>query len=250
MLVWIASYPRSGNTFFRQLLGQIYGATSFEKYAWGPDHRPLKLEGFGTLRDVGLSLAEISESREQFFIKTHDLPDDNNPAVYIVRDGRDALISHAHFVLKYDLNIADPSLQQFHDTLRSLIETDSSFGGWGGNVEAWMARSAPTAIVKFEALISAPLKCVRQAMNEIGYRASENPAAALSTFDDLNRVYPEFFRRGEVGAWHDEMPQDLHELFWRRHGETMRVAGYRAPASSMAWWTVLNLLRPLRREHR
>jgi hypothetical protein len=36
MIVWIASYPRSGNTLTTQILGQVFRQLSYEKYnMWG-----------------------------------------------------------------------------------------------------------------------------------------------------------------------------------------------------------------------
>ena len=242
MLIWIASYPRSGNTFFRHALKRVYGVDSFEKYSWGPDHTSVNLEGHRGL--ANRSLAEMSKEDEHYFIKTHDLPDDDRPAIYLVRDGRDALISHAHFTLVYDQKVANPSPTLFHDTLRSLVETDSSFGGWSGNVRAWTARSAPTAIVKFEDLISDPLGSVRRAMDQISFRSPEAPFPKLLAFDELHRTYPQFFRRGKIRAWREKMPHDLHQLFWRRHGETMRQLGYRPPVMAMFWRSMRAWLRP------
>jgi hypothetical protein len=245
MLIWIASYPRSGNTFFRHVLTQIYRVASFEKYAWGPDHTPLALEGFEQLAKLNLSLAEMRESSRPYFIKTHDLPDDDSPAVYLVRDGRDALISHAHFVLEYDLKVENPGPIRFRETLRALIETDSSFGGWSENVRAWTSRSAPTAIVRFEDLVSDPQGSVRRAMGELAFPSPQTPVAGLLTFDELRRSYPTFFRQGKVGSWRKEMPHDLHELFWQRHGGIMRRIGYRPPRLRMLWWSMRTWVRSL-----
>ena len=155
------------------------------------------------------------------------MPDDDSPAVYLVRDGRDALISHAHFHLEWDLNISDPTPEQFGDVLQSLIEKDGSFGGWSGNVQAWTGRSAPTVVVRFEDLVFSPLENVRRAMSKIGFAMSEVRTTGFLTFDELHIKYPRFFRRGKIGAWRDELPSDLHTLFWQRHGETMRALGYR-----------------------
>ena len=35
-----------------------------------------------------------------------------------------------------------------------------------------------------------------------------------------------FSRRGKSGSWKDEMPDDLHQLFWSLHGDVMRRLGY------------------------
>ena len=38
-----------------------------------------------------------------YFVKTHELPteNDNSPAIYLVRDGRDVLMSYAHYIQIY-----------------------------------------------------------------------------------------------------------------------------------------------------
>jgi hypothetical protein len=38
-----------------------------------------------------------------------------------------------------------------------------------------------------------------------------------------------FFRRGEVGGWRDEMPATDRLLFYHFHGRTLRAMGYRVP---------------------
>src|SRR5437879_528140 len=84
----LASYPRSGNTFFRVILSHRYGLTVHTD-------RPPPAE-WGK---IGL----VAGAGEPLFYKTHGLPEagDTRPAVYIVRDGRDALVSYAHFTLAY-----------------------------------------------------------------------------------------------------------------------------------------------------
>lgn len=36
-------------------------------------------------------------------------------------------------------------------------------------------------------------------------------------FEDLHSKWPSFFRKGKRGSWVDEMPDDLHWLFWDHH---------------------------------
>ncbi|HMJ91237.1 MAG TPA: hypothetical protein VK530_15560, partial [Candidatus Acidoferrum sp.] len=90
MIVWLASYPRSGNTFFRIVLHHVYNLKTFSVY------NDPELEKIGVAEVVGhetmpASLDELRSSSEVFFVKTHELPADKDPAIYIVRDGRDAL---------------------------------------------------------------------------------------------------------------------------------------------------------------
>jgi len=220
VIIWLASYPRSGNTFFRALLKHVYGIVVYEPYPSDPARAaPFKeIIGDGQL---SLSLAEMGRRDDRYIVKTHDMPADDYPAIYLVRDGRDALLSHARFLLDYDQATANAD----QGILRQLIETPP-FGGWSANVMAWTKRRASTVLVKFEELIAAPLQELRRAMSAIGYQPPEIRATDLPHFDDLHRKIPQFFRSGRVGAWRGELPYNLHALFWHRHGDAMRKIGY------------------------
>jgi hypothetical protein len=222
VIIWLASYPRSGNTFFRALLKHVYDVIAYEPYPSDPAlAAPFKeIIGDGQL---SLSLAEMSRRDDRYIVKTHDMPADDYPAIYLVRDGRDALLSHARFVHDYDRVSANPN--GYYGTLRQLIETPP-FGGWSGNVTAWTNRRASTVVVKFEELIAAPLHELRRSMSAIGCELPEIRSTDPASFKELHRKIPQFFRSGRIGAWREELPDHLHALFWHRHGDAMRRIGY------------------------
>jgi hypothetical protein len=222
MLLWLASYPRSGNTFVRVLLRQVYGISTYDLHE--PDADRPEYESIIGNAKLDAPLPALDRDGRYHIVKTHDLPGEDYPAIYLVRDGRDALVSYARFVLPKEH--AD-NRDEYLKLLRHLIETTGSYGGWSGNVQAWMARRAPTVVVRFDDLISRPLDELRRAMTTIGMRAQEQKVTDLPSFGDLQKLGPHFFRKGRTGAWREEMPEDLHRLFWQRHGETMRALGYR-----------------------
>ncbi len=227
MIIWLASYPRSGNTFLRTVVYQVYGQSTHEFYAWDRDPGGVEVlsEIFGAAPQR--SLDDMKRADDYCFVKTHELPQEDYPAIYVVRDGRDALVSHAHFVLHYDYQLpVEKQRERYDDTLKMLIESDASFGGWSGNVRAWTARATKTAIIRFEDLIQSPVDTVRQAMADVGCPLPERAAPDIPTFGALREKLPPFFRKGRVGAWREDMRDDLHELFWKRHGATMRAMGY------------------------
>jgi hypothetical protein len=240
MLIWLASYPRSGNTYFRALMKHVYELPSYETYVWGGAFTPPIIElveGFTGGSMAPLTIAEMAASDRLFLIKTHDLPRDDFPAIYLVRDGRDALVSHAHFVLEYDLGLPREP-ERVRETLRSLIVGEHSFGGWSRNVLAWTRRAKPVVVVRFEDLIARPLDELRRAVAAVGLELPEQRTDDLPTFARLHARLPEFFRSGRVGGWRGEMSDDLHKLFWTRHGPVMRQLGYRK-------WTLGDHLRRL-----
>lgn len=227
MIIWLASYPRSGNTYFRILLKQYYKLETESLYEFqhlSPDDVAPRL---GLISEPAPNLEVLLQHEDYHIVKTHEMSSDDHPAVYVVRDGRDALVSHTHYHLAYDLKLPTEEQQaRFEDTLRMLIETDVSFGGWSNNVNAWMSRSAPTVIVKYESLIRHPLATVQKAMTTLQYPLPPLISQHTPAFSELKHIEPKFFRKGKAGSWREEMSPVLHELFWEKHGTTMHNLGY------------------------
>jgi hypothetical protein len=220
--VWIASFPRSGNTFLRVVLNALYGLPSETIYPG---------EWAGMTKAWGATLprsdADLREPRPSalLFTKTHEPPgaNDGGPAFYVVRDGRDAYVSYAHFA-----RMMDPARYagaSFVEVLRQLVASGGHFSGWSGHVDAWTRRRAPTAVLRFEQLLAAPAEAVERAAERLGLSL---PAASgfVPTFAELKAWKPKSFRNGVVGAWRDEMPADVEALFWKLHGATMEGLGY------------------------
>ena len=151
---------------------------------------------------------------------------DPAPALYLVRDGRDALVSHAHFVHDND----EPRFkdQTFDSRLATLIHPGiRAHGGWSGSVQAWRERSVPTATLRFEELVADPVEAVVAACAEIGVELPD-PVRSPPSFDRLHEISPLIFRRGQVGTWRAEMAAELEARFWDVHAEQMRALGYGA----------------------
>lgn len=159
------------------------------------------------------------------FVKTHELPgDDDFPAIALVRDGRDALISYSYFLLKTEKGIAHPSRLEFEKTLEKLI-VGERFGGWSQNVTAWADRVGRDHLVRFEDLVRDPLTVSMRALQHLCI--NKRPVGvAPPSFQELHNSIPWFFRRGKIGAWRDEMPVHLQELFLRYHRDAMAQLGY------------------------
>jgi sulfotransferase family protein len=114
MLVWVASFPRSGNTFLRIILHRLYGVRASTVYDVDGVAERLGEELIGYTGRPG-SLADMRASDEPHFIKTHRQRDadvdENDPAICLVRDGRDALVSWARQSSEKDPNSYEAELQ-------------------------------------------------------------------------------------------------------------------------------------------
>jgi hypothetical protein len=225
VIVWLSSFPRSGNTLVRLLLRGLYGWQSSALY---------DESGESMISDLGLApdgqpasesvVQEARWSAAPHFLKTHELPNDQSPALYVVRDGRDTLVSYAHFIRTYEPHMAHE--YSFDEVLQLLIESREHFGGWSGHVEAWRERTAPTEWVRYEDLLREPVTTMRDALHGLGIETPV-PTNAPYAFRELNLRWPRFFRSGVAGSWAGEMSDELHDLFWMHHGEAMEWLGYR-----------------------
>jgi hypothetical protein len=214
MIVWLASYPRSGNSFFRNVCRTVYG---MEVYSIYPEKK-----AYATADD----LKRMADSNEMHLVKTHEMPQDTRPAIYLVRDGRDALVSLTWF------NLANPDepnpqigKEQFQEALKKQI-LSKSYGGWSANVLAWSRRKEQTAILKFEELVSQPEQSIPRVLEELDFKNLASTGKSVPTFDRLHNSNPHLFRKGKVGGWKADMTDELHKLFWKKHGAAMDAIGY------------------------
>src|SRR5215475_2275599 len=99
MIVWLASYPRSGNTLLRQVLKCCFDRESYEDLGpvaggapspWKETDVPGEVRALWGHRESNEDRATFYErctrSAEVVFVKTHDVPLDEQKAIYIVRD--------------------------------------------------------------------------------------------------------------------------------------------------------------------
>ena len=215
MLVWLASYPRSGNSLALTTLHYAFGAkvgadTGPERPAW----LPVRL-----VRDLDVA----REDPEPVFVKTHGRPIDDRPAIYLLRDGRDAIASYARWLKPRD-EYADSPVGRIARMLVDGIDAGSRPRTWAESVELWTPRKR-TAVVRFETLVADPVRALRCALDslQIPYRQT---AETVPSFEELRSSSPRVFRRGQTGNWRDELPPRLEERFWRSQGATMLAVGY------------------------
>lgn len=236
MIIWLASYPRSGNTLCRTVLKQVFGLDSYSIY----DESFFVARGLDSTvghKSSNLTFEEMTSSEAVFFVKTHDLPTDNQPAIYIVRDGRDALISYAHQIntlhsskraelskiLKYGLL----KKNHYERILKDLIIPSNRYRNWSKNVSQWSNRGGLVLIVKFEDLIEDPVVSIRSALEELQLCISINEFCPETLeFGSLNQKWPDFFRKGKSRCWRSEMSEDLQNLFWQYHAHEAEQLGY------------------------
>lgn len=236
MICWLASYPRSGNTFLRILLQSMFALESRSVYEEGENSSDSMASAFGFKGQIQ-DLEAIRNDPRTFLVKTHGLPDDQDDvAIYVARDGRDALVSYAHYMMRFETENVQGLT--FPEVLEAVIRGELGFGDWSANVEAWYTRPAPTMILRYEDLLKRPFERILFALRQLEIDVTPTGCSPPS-FEALKSQFPDFFRRGVGGGWREEMPTELADLFMQRHGEAMEALGYEGRPSKQ--------YRPLRR---
>jgi hypothetical protein len=235
MIVWLSSYPRSGNTFFRIALKRLYRVPSYVVYDVDGVAEQIGTELMDA-REKPASFDAMRASSEVHFVKTHRQRNDpvvaeQDRAVCLVRDGRDSVVSWARLNTAHLADRPDYP-DRFAAEARAIItRRTGGTGGWGQNVLSWSRSTAPApAWVRFEDLIADPQRVVRAAVAQVAPNLESAGTATIPTFKDLQKTDPGFFRSGRTGTHKTELPPDLHDLFWAQpdNAEAMRRLGYAA----------------------
>ena len=240
--ILLGSFPRSGNTFFRIVAKKLFGVRNtslYEEFAvasdlatgrnaissslWLPAR---KRNAIVASLKTPLSQKKLKAGARMALVKTHEVAGshaDDIPAIYLVRDGRDALVSFAHYAREHGFFTGQE--MTFSESRVFFLESKEHFGGWSQNVISWLERSTPPVIVRFEELIAHPVQTVTRSFAELG--VDIHPAnAEIPTFEQLKELSPHLFRKGMTGGWRDEMSLEIEELFWSHQGAAMEALGY------------------------
>ncbi|WP_072436173.1 MULTISPECIES: sulfotransferase domain-containing protein [Burkholderia] len=215
MLVWLSSYPRSGNTFVRILLSQVFGLGAFSLHG---DNDP---QSFGSPaltelvghRTGGSSkdriISEAQRSAELNIVKTHEHPLTDDPCIFIVRDGRSSVVSYWHFLR--EIAGIDIALEQ-------VVCGNCFAGSWSDHYVAWQPKLRPhTLLLRYEEIVKDPGRTVAALSDFLRIQPHKNFDL---TFEGLKGLNPKFFRSGSDQNNIAELAEHA-DLFWTHHGHVM-----------------------------
>ncbi len=188
MIIWLSSYPKSGNTFLRSLLTS-YLFTDDGKF----DEKKLKeinqFPNFSLFKNLGIDTSDDLEIVKNYikaqeeinklnansvrFIKTHSSLNDINGhkftdlkntlgVIYVVRDPRTVVRSYANHN-QLSLEDATDRLLQFGATIGGIKGSDfgsnkivTHMGSWSSNYNTWkeFKKINSYLLVKYEDLVS------------------------------------------------------------------------------------------------
>jgi hypothetical protein len=252
MILNITSYPRSGNSFFSTTL------LAFDQ-TWRHAGHPVQFQPVGSLYSdelikfgpPGLSKlryhnvgsedrnpAKRVQDRDNVYVyKRHDVPNEYvGPRIYVVRDGRDVLVSYAHHNLVHGLAVANIKAgrdanhgteyteEDLHAEMRRLAPAT----GWGAFVKIGVEHPNTVAVVRYEDLKKDPIHHTRLALDAAGLEVTPLEVNKEISFEELQKGQPWFYRRGQVGDWKNELPPDVLETFMSipENQEALELLGY------------------------
>lgn len=222
MILWLASYPRSGNTLLRTILKRCLDLDSYADepiLVESPLRSDNSLIGHKELPGPWNEFyQEATESEKLFFVKTHLPPRDAAPYIYVVRDGRSAVKSYKKYYERY---VAGHEVNLFQ-----LIAGDDAYGDWSWHYKAWNGRENVRAMtVRFEDLTDISDDLLRTIASFVGHSGSIG--AWHNPFHEFAEVEPAFFREGrKTFAQDEEWSVAVNQFFDFFHSELMRRLGY------------------------
>ena len=288
--IWLTSYPKSGNTWFRIMVANLFAKNDASidinrlpnrapaASARGPFERSLLIDsGLLTHDEIDclrprvyeeLACGQDDDVEERDdpspvrFVLVHDayeLTPKDEPlfagrrgaagAILIVRDPRDVAASLAHYGnVSIDNAIAFMNSRErdAHDDphrLHKLFRQRPR--GWSGHAQSWLSQTdIPVHLVRYEDMKADTAGTLARALDFAGLPASGDDirrAVAAADFSTLQKQeqdngfrelpWPQlgnrrFFRRGQAGAWRDELSSAQVARIETAHAAMMRRLGY------------------------
>ena len=227
--IFIAGYPKSGNTWFQNLVaGLVFGVLADKSHP----RLPMDL-----VPDVHETDLYYKRYQTPTYFKTHHkpLPQYRN-VVYLLRDGRDVMVSYWHYL---------EGLQRKKIDFVKMVQTGKDLYPckWQEHVTAWMANphEARMIVIKYEDLLADPVKQLERFSAFSGIEANLSflemvcHEASFKQLQKRERLKGEdnswpkdklFHRRGVAGSFRDEMPEEALKAFLVEAKETLEKYGY------------------------
>jgi hypothetical protein len=228
--IFIIGFPKSGHTWTQNLVAEAL-------YGFNIDETTSGLLLHDLVPDIHFREC-YKRYRTPMFFKAHALPQpDFKRVIYLLRDGRDAMVSYHHFL--------EATHNRSLDFLHMVRSGEDLFPcKWHEHVSQWRANpyKADIITVRYEDLKTDTPAQLERMLSFAGIKrdkAQIETAVRRSSFSRMqerekkvgmgNPDWPRdrlFVRRGHVGSYKDEMPPEVQEAFLAEAGPVMREVGY------------------------
>jgi len=237
--VFLTSYPRSGNTWTRFLVGNLVY-----------QNEPV------TFLTVERLVPDMYKSSDRVLrnlprpriLKSHECFDPRyKKVIYIVRDPRDVAVSNYHWELKLR-SVRDGF--PIEDFVPRWMEPQfwPRIGSWGDHVTSWLSTRQGNKgflLLRYEDLKQDPQRALAQAAEFLGIEPSMerlNRAVELSSAENMRKLEKQesaqwvattltrqdkpFVRNATSGGWKAVLPEQTVAYIEKHWGHLMRNLGY------------------------
>jgi aryl sulfotransferase len=209
-IVWIASYPKSGNTWVRFLVCNLL---------FGPQ------ESAAALNQLAPDVHELGPHPQPpatpLIMKTHfpfspllPLAAHTAAAVYVVRDPADVMLSNFHYSRRSGAGAGDAEAAALDAYMNQYLDAQGDprwirlgMGTWGEHVRSWLTvrRSFPVLSIRYEALSADPQAVARRICAFLGMGRDDAQIAQAvegASFERLREIEEADIRCQRVGIFY------------------------------------------------
>jgi len=206
-IFWVASYPKSGNTWMRAILASLFYTKdgkfnfnlfkligmfeTFEKFEY---IKKINIEDFKKLSDLKILSKYWLQAQknikiikgQSIFLKTHHAcisymnnpfttPEISDGVIYIVRDPRDVVISYSkHAGISLEEQIQLLKKQSFYSYTSPSKKLLGILSPWNEHIKSWEHLNVPKLFIKYEDMLENLSEVLFRIVNffEINYNVS------------------------------------------------------------------------------
>jgi len=235
--VFLASYPRSGNTWLKSLISSAFFGAALTNFS---DKKNEEMPIVGFHRQARPLLKGGGR-----IIKTHEVfRREYQRAIWIMRDPRDVVVSQYRLAIRYQ-EFAD-SLDNYTKYFVSRLPTPAA--NWQQHTHSWatspLAGTPNLLSLRYEELRAEPNRHLTAILDFLGVPFSselidsavrqnsiESMAARHAAYDQLSHVDPNIaavpaVNSGVSGGWRDTLSIDSLNLIHQAFGSLMKQMGY------------------------
>jgi hypothetical protein len=235
--VFLVSYPKSGNTWVRFMIGNYLSDSPLD---FSSIHK--------VVPDIYFKPEQEFDLRNQSprFIKSHEQYNKKYPnVIYLMRDGRDVAVSYYFQYLKFRNN----NELKFEEFIDKFNKGQVGGNSWSEHVESWLDNKVKRVhLTRYEDLKVNPvgelIKILIFAKIPVDYKRVER-AVELSSFNRMSKIEEvsekdapflknsnlevKFVREGKMKSYLNYFTEDLLSAFYENHGKLLKRVGYEIP---------------------
>ncbi len=230
---FLFSYPRSGNTWLRHVLLDLAYQKLPAEYEELEDLMPT-IDALEFKERVGKLPPELRLLKSHLQFAPYFL---DGKIAYVVRDGRDVMISYYDYFKK--LKGYGGSLDDFQ---QKFANGPLRYGTWHDNVRSWLDHvdHPNMMLIRFEDLRAGPLETVRQLAEFLSLPSDDKRLERALEASSVEKVHATMrswvftkgteFKGGATSGgktnWRDTLTQEQNEKFIEHAGDLLEALDY------------------------